>query len=175
MKKQLIKNNKYILKYQYYALEDGNIYSEKSKRNLIKFLDKDGYEKVRLVSIDGRHSYSVHRLILETFYPIENMNQLQVNHIDGNKINNHLSNLEWCTPSENIKHAYKIGLKNQKGELNNRSKLKEEDVKEIIDLLLEKNLTLVEIGKKYNVSSNTIGAIKNKIRWQHLTQNINFN
>lgn len=69
------------------------------------------------MSDDGkRHRYSVHRLILENFKPVENMDKMQVNHIDGNKWNNKLSNLEWVTCSENNKHAHKIGLKSQKGE-----------------------------------------------------------
>ena len=76
MEKRLIKSSKYQLKYNYYALENGNIYSEKTNKILSKHLDKDGYEKVRLVSEDGRHTYSVHRLILENFYPVEGMENL---------------------------------------------------------------------------------------------------
>ncbi len=114
MRSVLIKSQKYNLKYDYYAQEDGSIYSSASHRILTQHLDKDGYCKVRLISNDGRHTYSVHRLILENFNPVKNMDKLQVNHIDGNKQNNSLSNLEWVTCSENIEHAYQIGLKNQK-------------------------------------------------------------
>ena len=175
MEKRLIKSNKYQLKYDYYALENGNIYSGKTKKILSKRLDKDGYEKVRLVSEDGRHTYSVHRLILENFQPVEGMENLQVNHIDGDKTNNNLSNLEWCTSSENNKHAHSIGLKNQKGSKNNASKLSEEQVLEIIDLLLTKKYTQKEIGNRFNVGEDCIGAIKNKKNWKYLTENIDFN
>ena len=176
MEKRLIVSKKYQLKYDYYALEDGNIYSETSNRNLSKHLDKDGYEKVRLISLDGRHTYSVHRLILESFNPIEDMEILQVNHIDGNKQNNRLNNLEWTTSKENIQHACKNGLRhNQTGENNNATKLTEESVKLIVELLLEKKLTQKEIGKQFGVSEDVIGVIKNKRNWKHLTKDINFN
>lgn len=176
MNKKLIVSKKYELKYNYYTLEDGNIYSEKSNRNLSKHLDKDGYEKVRLVSLDGRHTYSVHRLILESFNPVDNMELLQVNHKDGNKRNNNLTNLEWTTCAENIRHACNNNLRHvQKGENNNQAKLSENDVKEIIKLLLEKELTQKEIGLKFNVTEDAIGAIKNKHNWKYLTKDINFN
>lgn len=172
---KLIKSQKYTLKYNYYATEDGKIYSEYSKKFLTKHLDKDGYEKVRLVSEDGRHTYSVHRLILETFNPIENSQNKQVNHKDGDKQNNNLQNLEWVSCSENQKHAHQLNLKNQKGQNNNQSKLTESQVLEIIELILSKQYTLVEIGKKYGVCGDTIGAIKNKHNWTYLTKDINFN
>lgn len=176
MKRKLIKNARYELKYNYYALEDGNIYSECTHKNLSWQKDKNGYAKVQMISTDGkRHRYSVHRLVLENFMPIENMENLQVNHIDDNKWNNNLANLEWVTASENSKHAYSIGLKNQTGEHNNASKLTEENVKEIIEMLLSKKYTQAEIGKKFNVKADTIGAIKQKKNWKHLTENIDFN
>ena len=106
MEKRLITNWKYTFKYPYYATDDGRIYSSYSNKYMCPQLDKDGYEKVALMCIDSRHRFSVHRLILETFNPVDNMRELQVNHIDGNKQNNALSNLEWVTCSENIKHAY---------------------------------------------------------------------
>lgn len=93
-----IVNCKYSLKFDYYANDDGSIYSERSHKTLNYQLDKDGYAKVQLMSTDGkRHRYSVHRLILENFSPIDNMSAMQVNHIDGNKTNNRLENLEWAT------------------------------------------------------------------------------
>lgn len=175
MKSVLIKSKKYQLKYSYYAREDGSIFSATSNKILSTNLDKDGYVKVRLISVDGRHTYSVHRLILENFNPIDNMENMQVNHIDGNKQNNKLENLEWVTCSENNQHAHKIGLKNQKGEHNNASKLTENDVKEIINLLLETNMTQKEIGRIYGISDQAIGDIKAHQRWKYLTDGINFN
>lgn len=68
----------------------------------------DGYWRV---SIDGRHYY-VHRLVADTFYDGHH-DGLDVNHIDGNKDNNTLPNLEWCTRSYNIQHAFDNGLKYQ--------------------------------------------------------------
>lgn len=52
---------------------------------------------------------NVHRIVLETFKPVSNMKNLVVNHIDGNKTNNNLNNLEWCTQKYNIFHSKLIG------------------------------------------------------------------
>lgn len=77
-----------------------------------KQTDRKGYRKVRLNNKDE----AVHRLVADTFY--DGMHDgLQVNHIDGNKANNFLGNLEWVTSSENVKHAYNSGLKQHSGGL----------------------------------------------------------
>lgn len=72
-------------------------------------IDRAGYLTVRL-SKDGKsYTKSIHRLIANAF--ISNPNALPiVNHIDGNKLNNSIDNLEWVIHSENIKHAYNNGL-----------------------------------------------------------------
>lgn len=173
---KLITISKYPLKYNYYVSDMGKIYSEVSHKILCTRLDKDGYEKVGLVSKDNkRHMYSVHRLVLENFNPVENMNNLQVNHIDGNKQNNCLDNLEWVTCQENIRHACLNNLRhNQKGGNNNASKLTEDNVKEIINLLLEHKLTQKEIGQIYGVKEDCIGAIKQHKNWKFLTDGIEF-
>jgi len=68
-----------------------------------------GYLKVDLIVNDIRYSKLVHRLVAESF--LDNYSEkLQVNHIDGNKLNNAVTNLEMVTCSENYKHAYKLGL-----------------------------------------------------------------
>lgn len=67
------------------------------------------YVNVKLYKNTKRYSHQVHRLVAIAF--VENAaNKPEVNHIDGVKINNHKSNLEWCTPLENVKHAIETGL-----------------------------------------------------------------
>lgn len=72
-------------------------------------IGRDGYKSVRL-SKDGKtYTKYVHRLISEAF--VENpFNKTFVNHINGNKLDNRIENLEWVTHSENIKHSYNVGL-----------------------------------------------------------------
>lgn len=173
--KKLIKICKYPLKFNYYVTDDGRIWSERSQKYMSMRPDKDGYLKVALISSEvpegKRHRYSVHRLVLENFNPVEGMEKLQVNHKDGNKKNNRLENLEWTTCQENIAHAIKNNLR---AEINGSAKLNKEDVLEIIKLLLSKKYTNVEIAKLYKVDEETIGRIKRKQSWKKLTQNINF-
>lgn len=75
-----------------------------------------GYLRVRLSKDNKAKTFIVHRLVALMFVP-NPYNYKEVNHIDGNKENNCADNLEWCTRSENIKHAFDMGLKfNKKGE-----------------------------------------------------------
>ena len=75
---------------------------------------KDNYWIVTLKDKTGKSvKRSMHRLLMETFVPNPD-NKAHVNHIDGNKANNNLSNLEWATPAENAQHAYSTGLSSSK-------------------------------------------------------------
>lgn len=163
--------SKYQLKFNYFLNENGEVFSQRTNKKLSTHLDKDGYEKVRLVCTDGkRHTFSVHRLMLENFCPREDMRLLQVNHVDGNKLNNALYNLEWCTCEENIHHAVKMNLRHcQKGENNNAAKLSEQQVKEIIDLLLDGRFSSAEIGRMYGVCEDYANSIRRGEHWRYLT------
>lgn len=101
------------IKYHNYDIyEDGRVYSHFVKRFLKPDVLKDGYHQITL-SLDGvRVRMKLHRLVAMLFNPNENMESLQINHIDGDKSNNHYTNLEWCTAYENNKHARETGLNN---------------------------------------------------------------
>lgn len=102
---------KEIKGYEHYLVSDsGEVYSLKSNKILKPDIDKDGYEIYRISNEENkRKAFKGHRLVGLTF--IDNPNNLPiVNHIDGNKRNNHLSNLEWCTNEYNVQHAVKTGL-----------------------------------------------------------------
>lgn len=137
-----IVNCKHELRYPYYVTEDGHVWSERSNKFIRELPDRDGYLKVRLSSTDlppgKQHAYSVHRLVMENFYPCENMSSLQVNHINGNKLDNSIDNLEWVTCQENIDHAIKNNLR---AKVNGAAKLTPNQVLEIVDLLLSKKYT----------------------------------
>ena len=80
--------------------------------HMVKWLfnSKTGYVFIHL-SRDGKpYNRYVHRLVADAFCD-NNHYGMEINHIDGNKLNNHCDNLEWCTRSENIKHAFDTGLK----------------------------------------------------------------
>lgn len=162
------------VKDRYFINEKGELFTDNGTRQL-KDCVKNGYVRNELVLKNGESKYFArHRLVLRCFKPINNFDKMQVNHIDGNKLNNNLNNLEWCTNQENRIHAVKIGLTARlKGENNPASKLKEKQVLDIIQDLLH-HVPYSQIMKKYNCSKSTISAIKNKRNWTYLTEHINF-
>ena len=99
-----------IREFKDYTIDtEGNVYSKRKHKYLKQTINKYGYCKVTLQKDKYKKMYSVHRLVAETF--ISNYNKLpQVNHIDGNKQNNHVANLEWCTAKHNMNEAVRTGL-----------------------------------------------------------------
>lgn len=99
---------------------NGMVFSHKNNKWLKFTKTTTGYYYVNLCNNSTPKPFRVHRLVGAAFLP-NPKNKPYINHIDGNKLNNHVSNLEWSTPSENNKHAYKLGLKspsNLKGSIN---------------------------------------------------------
>lgn len=88
----------------YRASENGEIFSVRRGKNLSQATKKNGYKQLVLYKDKKPKTHLVHRLVADTFLPkVEGKDT--VNHIDSNKANNNLENLEWCTPKENSKHA----------------------------------------------------------------------
>ena len=154
---------------EYLISDDGKIFDVKENKYR-KFTEtKDGYYKVSFYVFGKYKRFLIHRLVLMTYNPVDNMDNLQVNHIDGNKKNNRIDNLEWCTLKENMKHAWNTGLcKNStpNGINSHHHILTEEEVK-TIKHLLSKNLSYQKISGIFNVSKSTIYQISNGITWSN--------
>ena len=128
-------------------------------------VDDDGYRQVGLSKGGKYFSRKIHRLIAEAFIP--NPRGLpQVNHINGIKVDNRLRNLEWCTGRYNTQEAYRMGLTNNTGEHNGRSKLTVEDVRAI--RRLAKSRTRIAIANRYKVSDAVVCDIVNRKSWKHV-------
>lgn len=147
----------------YWITDDGRVISIGRGKILTNQLTKKGYHNLLLPVNNKKKLCIVHRLVAEAFIPnIEN--KPQVNHKDGNKQNNHYTNLEWVTNEENQSHAWKNGLiTKQYGENSNNSKLTNEQAKEIREKYATGNYTQKQLGLLYNVSSTTIYYVINNI------------
>jgi hypothetical protein len=153
----------------------GNVWSlnynkTKKRRKLKAAIDRNGYLYLNLCKNNKRRTQRVHRLVMLTFC---GASDLQVNHIDGNKKNNNLLNLEYCTSSENILHAFRIGLKKMpKGENHPSNKLTKKEVIEIKTALLKPYWGInSDLGRKYRVNPATIRSIKSGRTWAHVKIN----
>ena len=167
----------FIFNQEYRIDKEGNVYSPYRGWHLVSQQEiQKGYLRVSLMTNKGRKFFMVHRLVLEAYQPRKDSLQLQVNHKDGDKHNNCLDNLEWCTGLENISHAYRNNLANKaKGENAGCVKLTEQQVLEICELIQSGTDSLTAIGQKYGVSKYCISDIKRKKSWSWLTKDYNFN
>lgn len=139
----------------------------KRKGRVLKASNRAGYPSVMLTNGKSRKTFTVHRLVAIAFIP--NCGDLPcVNHKDGNKENNHSSNLEWASYMDNSVHAVSTGLVNNNGHRNTQSKLTEDQVKEIRELHTprHKMYSSEALGKKYGVSDVTICNIINNKTWR---------
>lgn len=136
----------------YYVLEDGRVFSAKTMQYMNGSLSFDGYRRVCFSN--GRvglgRTEIVHRLVAKMFLPNPE-NKPEVNHIDGNKLNNHVSNLEWVFPYENMEHALRCGLR--------KSALTDEQIHEICRQL-ESGERVSTIYKTLNIQKHSVLDIK---------------
>lgn len=141
-------------------------------RILSPFCITGNYQQVVLIKNKKKKYLSIHRLVAEAFIANKDKKNC-INHKDCNKLNNHVDNLEWCTYSENIKHAYKNGLRKntnyRKGNDNHNSKLTMDQVLSIRKEYGKENSSR-KLGRKYNVSKTAILFIINKKNWKHLPE-----
>ena len=148
---------------KYEASTDGHIRNIKTKRVLHEFIGKDGYLRTQF---DGK-TRLVHRVIAQTF--LDNPHELpEVNHINGCKSDNSVSNLEYCTRNYNLRHAYEQGLRNAKRTNNPRCKLSEIDVAYIKKNYIkgDKQYGAFPLAKHFGVAPQTICAVVSGQNWK---------
>lgn len=141
LEKSSMKSTKIANFEQYEITDEGTVISLRNNNPLKPIKVPNGYLHVTLRMVDGRvKQCGIHRLVAEHFIP-NPYHYTQVNHKDGNKENNDVSNLEWCSPSENIQHALKNNL------CSNRKFASYDDKLEWLHLVLE-GMTVKELSKK---------------------------
>ena len=146
---------------EYGITKTGVIRNESTNKIKSQYVGSTGYYMVSFSYKNKSKSKRVHRLLAINFIPNPN-NYKFINHIDGDKLNNDLNNLEWCTHSHNMKHAFKTGLVNNTGEKNGMSKLNKSKVVEI-KRLIKNGMSQQGIANKFNVSRSCILKINLKI------------
>lgn len=116
------------------------------------------YDCVRLYKNGNRKKYSVHRLVAQHFLPDWDA-ALEVNHIDGNRYNNVVSNLEMCTRKDNVRHSIIHFLKNDYGEKSTNARLSNAQAREIRKIYRTGTTTQEALALQYGVCRQTISAI----------------
>ena len=142
-----------------------------SRSNMPKILkpwiESHGYCQVELSNKDGQKTFRVHRLVLSVFMGDPKKGQV-CNHKDGDKQNNNIDNLEWCSSSYNMKHSYKNGLHSKRhGEMSHYAKLTKDHVLYIRGLL-ENGVKCIDLANNFGVSRFCIYDIRDRKTWRHI-------
>lgn len=152
-----LKGYRFIPGYSRYLInERGDVFNFLLKIGMCPYLSKIGYLYYGLTpDIGKRQVVPLHRLLCMTFKEYtSNVHELEVNHLDGNKINNALDNLEWVTRKENILHAVRIGLRNDNKIVESRN---------VYTGDVQKYFSISEAARQHNVTSEAIvKRIENK-------------
>ena len=165
-----------IRKWVYYINDDGTVIYSKLQRNkyLKTTVDINGYKRVMLQAenCDKSIGAEIHRLVMFTFgtKPPSNMIDPTVDHIDNNRLNNHISNLQWLERRDNSLKA----TTNLKGNNNPRRTISENIAKAIIYDLQQGILNCKQIAKKFNVNYDIVTNIKHGNSWAYLTKDLGF-
>lgn len=154
----------------YIIFENGDIYNKYNKK-LSPVDNGKGYLIINININKKRTCKSIHRLLGECFLENPN-NYTDINHIDGNRKNNALSNLEWCSHGYNIKHSYNLKNRTALGSHNANCKYSENLVLEICELLSRgfKPTVIRDLGYPYSL----IRQIKQRKTWKHISNNYIF-
>lgn len=142
----------------YQIYKNGVVMNHTTGKIISTYISTTGYRFTRLWKNNFTQTFPIHRLLAKAYIPNPE-NKREVNHIDGNKFNNSLDNLEWATPSENMKNAMKRGVVKcayKKGFNHVGCKLKMEDIIYIREKRKNKEMKLKELAVMFNVTPDHI-------------------
>ena len=148
----------------------GGVGVKQNEREIKCTIDGAGYKSTTLrCAGKKRWCVRVHTLVAMHFVESQKPEEYDtVNHLDGNKLNNHFSNLEWCTKGMNTSHAFKSGLVDFKGEKSVHSKLTEKDVLDMRAKYATGKFSQSQLAEPFGMSRRHIGDIINRVCWHHI-------
>lgn len=147
---------------KYKIYEDGKVINMNTGKEVHSYLGKNRYRSIYLYHNSKQSIFKLHRLVAKYFIPNNDpINKTQVNHIDGNKNNNSISNLEWVTPKDNMKHALKSGLL--------QTTYNEETIHEACKLMEENKLSQMEIARRVNMTKQSLNDLRHYRTWPHIS------
>lgn len=154
----------------YFVDTCGNVYG-KTVGILKPSVSRKGYLRVTLSVFGKQTCYAVHRLVATIFIP-NPLDLPEVNHIDGDKTNNTIENLEWVSPKDNKKHAMEV-LGHGYGETHSQATISTQQVIEICTMIQDK-LRTIDIAEKVGVDLDKIRSIKKGRAWKHISKDFTF-
>jgi hypothetical protein len=149
----------------YLVSRQGEVWSIARKKMLVQVQGERGYMHVTLYRNGHGRNFLVHRLVVLAFVGRIPRGK-QVNHIDGDKLNNDIQNLEIVTPEQNREHAKRTGLI-VRGEDNPSSRLTEKDVQEIRQLRAD-GVRVRDIANRFDISERTVYMACRRKTWRHV-------
>lgn len=163
---------KTVIIFNHYELSSSGQVTNIKTGRVLKPWKRSGYYNLRCGAKGEK--FQIHRLVAQYFVPNPE-NKSQVNHKDGNKLNNDYSNLEWVTPQENIRHMFDTGLwkrketyKVSKNENHYLTKLNNEQVIEMRELYKTGKFSYRQLGEKYGIHLATVGYIIQRKTWKDI-------
>jgi len=142
--------------YNYSISDHGDLRNDKTGKILKERIDNKGYHKCDIYNGQGKSKgFLAHRLVAFAFLESPKEGQIQVNHKDGNPLNNNYTNLEWVTPKENTQHAVKTGLF-PFGETHHLSKITDAQINEIRWIYKTGEYFQYEIAKMFNINQSEV-------------------
>lgn len=141
----------------YIITKDGEVFNKRNGHKVKPQINGTGYYRVGI----GGKLHFVHRLVAKLYIPNPE-NKPQVNHKDGNKLNNNVDNLEWVTNKENTIHAIKTGLQ----PIEEKSKVAKLKRSQVQFIKSHDEMTRKELADLFNISENTISDIRNGRTWK---------